>query len=207
MQGSRRKARKGTETARSFFAAKNTEKKFRSQLFFREVSQAVWYSIVTREGKARTASTLSRRKRGFDSRSGPRAAWSNGKDGAPKTCFVSGLVVQWQTSGLSIRKRGFDSHPGRFHGPFVKWQDTGFSILERGSDSRRGCHASVAQTAEQRSFKPRAAGSIPARCIFQRHVQQKHMQIPFKYFGAGSIPAQAWPLPAEKRALLHGSFV
>lgn len=77
-----------------------------------------------------------------------------------KTCFVSGLVVQWQTPGLSIRKRGFDSHPGRFPGPFVK-----------------------------------------------RHVQQKHMQIPFKYFGAGSIPAQAWPHPAEKRALLHGSFV
>jgi hypothetical protein len=29
----------------------------------------------------------------------------------------------------------------------------------------------------------------------------KIMQIPFKYFGAGSIPAQAWALPAENRAL------
>jgi hypothetical protein len=30
----------------------------------------------------------------------------------------------------------------------------------------------------------------------------KIMQIPFKYFGAGSIPAQAWALPAEKTCLV-----
>jgi hypothetical protein len=30
----------------------------------------------------------------------------------------------------------------------------------------------------------------------------KIMQIPFKYCGAGSIPAQAWALPAEKTCLV-----
>ena len=32
------------------------------------------------------------------------------------------------------------------------------------------------------------------------------MQIPFKYSGAGSIPAQAWPLPAKQRALFQDFY-